>query len=75
MASIKACHLLSDHNAIFHDELRTANSGNSCQDVFFHGDNIRNLPVRTLQRAEAGDANLTFDNLINLAQTSPKIDF
>ena len=36
---------------------------------------ITKIGVRTLQRAEAGDANLTFDNLINLAQTSPKIDF
>lgn len=35
---------------------------------------ITNIGVRTLQRAEAGDANLTFDNLINLAQAAPKID-
>jgi DNA-binding XRE family transcriptional regulator len=35
---------------------------------------ITKIGVRTLQRAEAGDANLTFDNLINLAQAAPKID-
>lgn len=35
---------------------------------------ITKIGVRTLQRAEAGDANLTFDNLINLAQAVPKID-
>ena len=35
---------------------------------------ITKIGVRTLQRAEAGDANLTFDNLVNLAQAAPKID-
>ena len=35
---------------------------------------ITKIGVRTLQRAEAGDANLTFDNLVNLAQAAPTID-
>jgi hypothetical protein len=35
---------------------------------------ITKIGVRTLQRAEAGNANLTFDNLISLAQAAPKID-
>jgi DNA-binding transcriptional regulator YiaG len=36
---------------------------------------LTNIGIRTLQRAEAGDANLTFDNLVSLAQAAPKIDF
>jgi hypothetical protein len=36
---------------------------------------ITKIGTRTLQRAEAGDANLTFDNLISLVKVSPKVDF
>jgi uncharacterized protein YuzE len=37
--------------------------------------NETHIGERTLQRAEAGDANLTFENLMSLVTTTPDLDF